>query len=644
MSSTGRYLKPGVRASAPGVLFTIIVNPNISPGDETGRMKFHTFNSAAVAVAHRDRGGWTRQREAFVEDPAELWEWMKEHADPHKRNYVFAPSVPECLSITRFWETVDPADVWFQPQHAGAAKKPNRKTCPNLMTVRRCVLNPRVGMFDYSQFGLSWVWLSAHQYLGHDEESIAKSMGFRWPVTQDWEYDGPTPIRTAPERAAMWRHAFVEMSKWWMASSRAPWGMTASAMSMGMLRTHIQPKSISTHTHADTHRLERDACFGGRASVWFYGDVGFPVAFGNPNLPAPKPAPYPRIEAPAYNLDVRSMYPWLLRERDYPCFRTSYREDCRPTDPQEYAESFGVVARVEIETRRAEYPERVNDRIYYRVGRFTTTLTGPELLALREDGRVVRCHAMATYQMGRPFREAARSLIAMREEARREKRPAWELFAKTLAVGMGGKLAQRKGAWEHVADKCPPYAWGEWMESRSGNKAPAKYRAIAGMCWKYMPDGTGMGPYTAAFAYLAAYGRIHMRTIRDQLPAKSVLSQDTDGLWVTAAGRDAAELAQSSCEGRAGELTVRKAVSAGRWFGPKHYFTSDGWVLSGFAEPRIDADGQSVADTVRADNHLSRSHTSPKGVSVYRVVKSLRVESHGMKIGADGWASETRRS
>ena len=43
---------------------------------------------------------------------------------------------------------------------------------------------------------------------------------------------------------------------------------------------------------------------------------------------------------------------------------------------------------LEIETDSAEFPERVGDRIYYRPGRFTTTLTGPELLALKGTGRV----------------------------------------------------------------------------------------------------------------------------------------------------------------------------------------------------------------------------------------------------------------
>ena len=74
-------------------------------------------------------------------------------------------------------------------------------------------------------------------------------------------------------------------------------------------------------------------------------------------------------------------------------------------------------AAVRISTQRAEYPHRSATGVDYPVGRFTSYLSGVELLAALEDGVVESVHEFAAYQPGYTFRRAGEELIRLRAAA-----------------------------------------------------------------------------------------------------------------------------------------------------------------------------------------------------------------------------------
>ena len=643
MDRLGHYLKPGVKATAPAVLFSVVVSPRISYGGRGEHDQFHDWGGADVYCAHRKGPKWGRFASARCHTPDALWRWVKAHSDKHRRNYVILPDGQAGAAMSGLWDHTDNGQVKYKP--GGAVGQPGRADtkAPGDTLVRRVVANPRTFLLDWARDGWRWVYLSARQYFGAPEQLLAQAVGFVWPDTGHLDQPGATVTRTAADRAALWLKVFMVLADWWLANTKAPFGLTASALSMGVIRTYAKAKYLCTHTDPDVLWLERAACFGGRAQTYYYGDVGDPRACERPNHPAPARSPYGSIPGPLTQLDVRSMYPWLLREMEYPRKLKSYRENATASEPQAIARVAGVVARVTVETDHADYPERVGDRIYYRRGRFTTTLCGPELLDLHGRGRVVKCHSMAVYHMGRPFQAAASAMIAMRIEAREAQNLAWELFAKTLGVGMAGKLAQRTGSWVPRCDMRAPMRFGEWLSVRRTAKRPSRFRAIAGIVWEWVPDETGAGPHTAAFAYLAAYGRVHLRRLRDALPAQSVVSVDTDGLWVLSEGYRFAEEFMFHDSSDAGSVRVSDRSVAARFFGPRHYFTDREWVLAGFSAPSVSDRGRMVLDTQRLTAIAGPAGSAPRGASVRGRTSTLALDSPGLKIGRDGWATATTR-
>jgi hypothetical protein len=643
MERKGYYLKPGTRGTAPRVLFSLVINPALADGGASSRDQFHTFASADVCCSVYRRGKWSAPRSAHVNSERELSAWMGAQAQPRARNYVVTPSAAESLALGGTWEEIDSGPVKWLPPNAVRKNAQKRTAHKNLTIVRRACLSPRCTILDFTRAGLRWVWMSGTQFFTSSEDELADSFGHGWADTGRTDAPGLWTNRTGPERAALWLTAFQGLSDWWRENSKAPFALTASGLALGILRTHIKPKALCTHTHATTHALEREACFGGRATTWFYGDVGQLSLHRGRNPEPPPKSQYGAIPGPLAHVDVRSMYPALLRDREYPRQFITYRENVPASEPAEYAHSHGVIARVTIETDTPEYPCRVGSRIFYPTGQFTTTLTGPEILALRGEGRIRKCHAMSVYMLGRPFREAAGALLDMRARAQADGRASWEMLAKNIATALGGKLAQRKGAWVDRPKIDAPLRFGEWFGAAARSSSVHRFRALAGLVWEYQPDASGSGPYTAAFAYLAAYGRLMMKGVRHACPQESIVSQDTDGIWATEDAMEALHVGGLLGACGPGSLRITHAVTAARFFGPRHYWTPEAWTLAGFHNPTLNADATRVADTLRCVPTSGPAGAPPRGVCVRARSSALAIESPGLKIGPNGWATARPR-
>lgn len=642
-SALGFYLKPGVRASAPGVLFSLVVTEHIPDGGSVGNQTFRVWGGADVCCSHWRRGKWTRTRSARCETPEALAEWMEANSDPRRRNWVVSPDAGGALAQSDTWWEIDKGPVLWVPPGTHNKKTQTKKWRKVGTTIRKAVVNPRAVIVDYTRKERRWVWVSGRQYFTATEDTLAEAFGFKWPVTGDWDRSAGEVTRQPCERALMWLKAIQELTVWWRANAKAPFGYTASGLAMGILRSHVGEKALCSHGREWVHRLEREACFGGSARTWYYGDIGTPSDHGTDRFPAPPPSEYGSLPGPVTLADVRSMYPYLLRENAFPVSCTGHVTRCNPTDPQHYAECCGIIARVTIETDTPEYPMRLGQDIVYPVGRFDTVLTGPELLALRRDGKIVKCHEYAKYHLGRPFRDAAAALIQMREEARALGRPGWELLAKQIANGMGGKLAQRKGQWIDRVGYPAQMQFGEWYERRGSTDKVQRFRALAGCVSMYETDPTGAGPYTFAFAYLCALGRLHMRRIRDACPARSVVSMDTDGVWLLPHGVPAVARFTRGGRERAGDLRIEGAHECGRFLDPRHYFLPGRWVLAGFSSPVVTARGTGVLDSARAVPLAGPAGHAPRGVCVTERASTLAITARGVRIGPDGWAVPKER-
>ena len=321
------------------------------------------------------------------------------------------------------------------------------------------------------------------------------------------------------------------------------------------------------------------------------------------------PCTLPSIPGPISHIDIRSMYPTLLRDRMYPCRFIKRINDCDAGTIKEYLKMYGVIATVTIYSDSGEFPLRRKEELIFPRGYFTTVLAGPDLEAIKEPDKIVHVHNAALYVLGRPYKEAAQFLLDARQQARERGDRAWEYLTKNLANSLGGKLAQRKSRTVERRDHVAKQLWGEWIDYDHDTKSYHRYQSKAGMVFEICRDARGEGRYTASFAYLTAYGRQLMRTVRIAFPPESILSQDTDGIWILSNELLNRQLCPVPFGDAPGNLRVVEVSNNGRFFGPKHYYVDSGWVLSGYSNIGSGSNGEEFRHTVNF-NPLTRGTTT----------------------------------
>lgn len=331
------------------------------------------------------------------------------------------------------------------------------------------------------------------------------------------------------------------------------------------------------------------------------------------------------------------MYPALLRDRLYPVKLGPVYHGIRPDALVSLCATCGVIARVRVRTERGEYPYRTPTGTIYPVGTFTTALAGPDILRLSNDGTILRVYDVATYTLGSPFRDAVSALLDARSSARADGRTGDETLSKLVANSMAGRTARREGGWVRRAKLDGENRWGDYWQVSADSGETTRHRWIAGAAWEYHEAKLPRGPHTAVFAYLTAYGRQMMRDVRDMCPARSVVAQDTDGLYLLPAGIRALIYAGISERIGAGHLRVTGSAPDGMWYGPRHYRWGAKWVLAGMPYESVDPKDGTVTYSSRTPLFDGRSNRAPEAVYMVRRTVAIPTDLERGRVQPDGW-------
>lgn len=510
------------------------------------------------------------------------------------------------------------------------------------LIIHRWCLKGRPDILEYTDSGRRYRWCSTRNYYSDTEDAVARATGYEWRSRSDADDTDQFNSADAGDRALMWLHAIQSLVFWWRDKKAGPFPMTMPGMAQSLLYSRIPPKYVSTHTNHDIIRLEREACHGGRATAWFTGDVRPKGRHGKHSDRLCPSGNGPVIPGPIHHYDVRSMYPYLMGKHTFPVSLYKVEHDVSPERLADALVTHHAVAHVHLDTEIPEYPCRRDGRVIYPVGRFSTVLATPELQSALREKSIRRVSTVAYYNSGRPFELVAAELLAERQTARDSGNQAWELFVKGVANAMTGKLAQRKGEWIICPDKQLPTRWGEELEIDHTCGTVTRYRTLAGLVWRLSREERGNGTLTAAYAVLTAYGRRHMSQLRTVLPLHSVLSQDTDGLWVTASAARVIDATPCLVGESAGLMRLVRSVTSARFWDSKHYYAGGVWVVAGFAVS-VPRPGTVIFADAYVSSPLRGSPLAPPDSVMHVTVdKCLNHEPSDGHAGQDGWLQPYR--
>lgn len=613
----GSWVKPHVGLTSPACVVSVVAETAAATDDERSRATPLKLRRLHVRTARRRRGTWHPGPAKTFETGESFHDWLESYAQTRSATYVFAPVASNALTLSGFWARVAREGVRWEggEQPADDPQAPAPAAVPYI--ARTIVLRGRPDIVRYGRAGRSLVWLSGRQYFDLPDTQLAAAVGYsrsggtssdRLPDVSTW---GPA------ERAGLWLQAITRLADWWRSVDGGRWADTVGGLALNFFRRRLSPRTILKHRDVSAGQLETAALWGGRASVWYVGNIHVQKAAGEAGIPVDVPRSGNVEAGPVTLVDVRSMYPFLLASKPFPVRLVGVIDRPKPAALPDLLKTHGVIASVELDARHPEYPARTGDRVVFPTGRVSTVLAGPELERAHRGGEVRQVFRLAYYEMGRPFEPMARALIEMRDAYRREGNPGWELFVKLLSNSFAGKLAQRRTRWERRPNVSPEMEWGEWSTCNHHGKTLSLYRALAGLVWEKLDCPAERRAMGQCFAYLTSYGRCYMRLVREHCPPQSVVSQDTDGLWLLPAGLSAVRAAGLLAADAPGLLRVVKSAAVGRWWSPKHYVADGLWTLAGLTAGAEWSDGTTFTDRNTSNPIHQTVHAPPDQIVEY---------------------------
>lgn len=310
------------------------------------------------------------------------------------------------------------------------------------------------------------------------------------------------------------KRAYLGLVEKWESQHNGNWKFSAAGLAHSCFRHKYLDKHIAIHSHAEAQRIEWQSLFGGEVRCWFRGK-----APGN-----------------VVHYDVNSLYPSVMVDRVYPTALVDYI--LRPSRAifRSLTAKYAAIAEVDLHTNKSVYPYRTDKRTIYPVGRFTTTLAGPELLAALERGHITHCYSLAIYTHAPIFNRYVLEWWDEKQRARARGDKATEAFSKLMLNSLPAKFAQRSPVWvnDPRVSVVEPFKVFPFRDPDTKTIHSARSVGWIGQVMKERVATEHSFP--AIYAYVTSYAREKMRHVRSILQNGVVYYQDTDSVIVDETG------------------------------------------------------------------------------------------------------------
>lgn len=233
---------------------------------------------------------------------------------------------------------------------------------------------------------------------------------------------------------------------------------------------------------------------------------------------------------PFVELDLVAAYPSVAKFLPLPTARYWAFQGDDIDDKWFHAKGYGVIATVELDTTRARYPVKTHGVNWYPVGRFRTTLAGPELRWGIESGDVLRVCGGQVHKLGYALQPWADWVISLGAGGD----PSAPAVARLAAKSWGRTVIGKFAAHGHSSELLGPAPVAGWQItdgwSHSGGQ-PGAMVDMAGKRWQVTYDLDTENCYPAVLAWVESEVRVRMGRLLEQLDGAWV-SCDTDGAMV----------------------------------------------------------------------------------------------------------------
>lgn len=205
----------------------------------------------------------------------------------------------------------------------------------------------------------SWSWF------GTRLEDVADAVGMTKPPLPA---DTDTPeqwLERCKADVDILHESMLTLMDWWDSEDLGKWNITGAASGWNAMRHIPSPQRILIRPDDSECDHDRRAIYGGRRSIWHTGNY----RYGHYT-----------------EMDLEKAYTTVCRDLPLPMGRQSTFASLPANHRWLDCTRWGVIAECVISTDTATVPVRIGHSVWYPVGRFRTTLAGPDIRECRDMG------------------------------------------------------------------------------------------------------------------------------------------------------------------------------------------------------------------------------------------------------------------
>lgn len=339
------------------------------------------------------------------------------------------------------------------------------------------------------------------------------------------------------------------LRRWWEFLQREDLGTaqpTLASQAFSAYRHRFMNHKIFCDANADALKLSRQSYLGGRCEAFRIG----------------------RINKPITVLDINSMYPSVMATELYPTEHITTRGHITKQELGGYLTKYCLVAEVDLNTLEPAYPHILNNRLCFPVGKFTQTLTTPELQYALEHNHITRIRKCAVYERAPIFTEFIDWGWNLRMKARAEGNKTLDWQVKIMLNSLYGKFGQRGRKWE-IVDTSPDWLVKDMssLDLDTGNMVYT--RQIGHTIQRMTDEPESFNSSPAIASHVTAYARLKLWRLILAAGRHNVWYVDTDSL--TGSTDLAERLAEHIDPNTLGKLKVEHTADWIEINGPKDY-------------------------------------------------------------------------
>lgn len=200
------------------------------------------------------------------------------------------------------------------------------------------------------------------------------------------------------------------------------WKYTIASSAFTSFRHRFMPHPIYVPDEEEDSRLARESYHGGRTECFRIGDYN---------------------NGPYYKLDINSMYPFVMRNNEYPTCLEFKHTNPDMVKVRRTTETKCILADCTIDTTLPYFVHRQNNRNVYPIGQFRTVICTEEYQLAYDNGWIKKVHDVCVYRKRPIFTEYVDFFYRVKQSAGTDGKPLIRAFAKLYLNSLYGKFGQR---------------------------------------------------------------------------------------------------------------------------------------------------------------------------------------------------------